>query len=206
MVTLIMAYERALIGATAVGIKINNGIVIGAEKRVSYGGFVLSKVGKKVFVIGDRMAMAAAGLFGDMQTISRLIVAEIMYRERLTSRKISVRAAAKLLSAILYSYKLMPFISEIIFAGYDSDGYHLYVLDPIGSLIEDDYAAVGTGGAIAIGIIESNYNKNMTLDEAEELCIKSIKAAASRDAVSGDGIDIAVITSNGIREKTIPLT
>lgn len=206
MVTLIMAYERALIGATAVGIKINNGIVIGAEKRVSYGGFVLSKVGKKVFVIGDRMAMAAAGLFGDMQTISRLIVAEIIYRERLTSRKISVRAAAKLLSAILYSYKLMPFISEIIFAGYDSDGYHLYVLDPIGSLIEDDYAAVGTGGAIAIGIIESNYNKNMTLDEAEELCIKSIKAAASRDAVSGDGIDIAVITSNGIREKTIPLT
>ncbi|MEM1542025.1 MAG: archaeal proteasome endopeptidase complex subunit beta [Ignisphaera sp.] len=201
-----MAYERAMIGATAVGIKVNNGIVIGAEKRVSYGGFVLSKVGKKVFVIGDRMAMAAAGLFGDMQTISRLIVAEIMYRERLTSRKISVRAAAKLLSAILYSYKLMPFISEIIFAGYDSDGYHLYVLDPIGSLIEDDYAAVGTGGAIAIGIIESNYNKNMTLDEAEELCIKSIKAAASRDAVSGDGIDTAVITSNGIREKTIPLT
>ncbi len=206
MVTPTMAYERAMIGATAVGIKVNNGIVIGAEKRVSYGGFVLSKVGKKVFVIGDRMAMAAAGLFGDMQTISRLIVAEIMYRERLTSRKISVRAAAKLLSAILYSYKLMPFISEIIFAGYDSDGYHLYVLDPIGSLIEDDYAAVGTGGAIAIGIIESNYNKNMTLDEAEELCIKSIKAAASRDAVSGDGIDTAVITSNGIREKTIPLT
>ncbi|MEM4789444.1 MAG: proteasome subunit beta, partial [Ignisphaera sp.] len=138
-----MAYERILIGATAVGLKVNEGIVVGAEKRISYGGFVLSKAGKKVFKIGDRMAMAAAGLFGDMQTISRIITAEVMYREVLTSRKISVRATAKLLSAILYSYKLMPFISEIIFAGYDEEGFHLYVLDPIGSLIEDEYAAVG---------------------------------------------------------------
>lgn len=201
-----MAYERTLIGATAVGIKIDEGVVIGAEKRVSYGGFVLSKVGKKVFIISDRMAMAAAGLFGDMQTISRIITAEVMYKERLTSRKMSVRATAKLLSAILYSYKFMPFISEVIFAGYDTEGYHLFVLDPVGSLIEDDYAAIGSGGTIAIGIIESSYRKNMPIKEAEELCIKSIKAAASRDAVSGDGIDIAVITSNGIKEKTIPLT
>lgn len=201
-----MAYERILMGATAVGLKVNEGIVVGAEKRVSYGGFVLSKAGKKVFKIGDRMAMAAAGLFGDMQTISRIITAEVMYREVLTSRKISVRATAKLLSAILYSYKLMPFISEIIFAGYDEEGFHLYVLDPIGSLIEDEFAAVGTGAAIAIGILENGYRKDMSLSEAEELCVRAIKTAASRDAVSGDGIDIALITKNGITEKSIPFT
>ncbi|MEM1644958.1 MAG: archaeal proteasome endopeptidase complex subunit beta [Ignisphaera sp.] len=201
-----MAYERILIGATAVGLKVNEGIVVGAEKRISYGGFVLSKAGKKVFKIGDRMAMAAAGLFGDMQTISRIITAEVMYREVLTSRKISVRATAKLLSAILYSYKLMPFISEIIFAGYDEEGFHLYVLDPIGSLIEDEYAAVGTGAAIAIGILENGYRKDMSLSEAEELCIKAIKTAASRDAVSGDGVDLALITKNGVVEKSIPFT
>lgn len=200
-----MAYERVLTGATAVGIKVEEGVVIGAEKRVSYGGFILSKAGKKVFKIGDRMAMAAAGLFGDMQTLSRIITAEVMYREILTSRKVSVRATAKLLSAILYSYKLMPFISEIVFAGYDEEGYHLYVLDPLGSLIEDDYAAVGTGAAIAIGIIETGYKKNMSLAEAEDLCIKSIKAATSRDVVSGDGIDLAIITKNGVAEKFIPL-
>lgn len=201
-----MAYERVLTGATAVGIRVEEGIVIGAEKRVSYGGFVLSKMGKKVFRIGDRMAMAAAGLFGDMQTISRIINAEVMYKERLTSRKMSVRATAKLLSAILYSYKLMPFISEIIFAGYDEEGFHLYVLDPVGSLIEDDYAAVGTGATIAIGIIETSYRRDIALSEIEELCIKAIRAAASRDAVSGDGIDIAIITRNSVIEKSIPLS
>jgi proteasome beta subunit len=200
-----MTYEKVLTGATAVGLKVGEGVVIGAEKRISYGGFILSKSGKKVFRIGDRMAMAAAGLFGDMQTISRIITAEVMYRERLTSKKMSVRAAAKLLSTILYSYKLMPFISEIIFAGYDEEGFHLYVLDPVGSMIEDDYAAVGTGAAIAIGILESGYKKDLSLKEAEELCIKAIKTAASRDAVSGDGIDLAIISRNGIIEKSLPI-
>ena len=200
-----MVYERFVIGATAVGIRVNSGVVVGAERRVSYGGYIVSRAGKKVFRIGDRMAMAAAGLVGDMQTLHRILTAEVMYRELLTSTKISVRATAKLLSAILYSYKLMPFISEIIFAGYDEEGYHLYVLDPVGSIIEDDYAAVGTGAPIAIGVIESEYRKDMELDKAVDLAIRSIKAAISRDAVSGDGIDIISISKNGVVEKSITL-
>lgn len=200
-----MAYERLVTGATAVGVKVNDGVVVAAEKRVSYGGYIVSRSGKKVFRIADRMVIAAAGLFADMQSLSRIISAEIMYRELVTSSKMRVRAAAKLLSAILYSYKLMPFLSEIIFAGYDEDGYHLYVLDPLGSVIEDDYAAIGTGASIAIGIIESEYRKDLPIDKAADLVVKSIKAAISRDVVSGDGIDIAIVTKNGVDEKTILL-
>ncbi len=200
-----MAYERLVTGATAVGIKVNDGVVVAAEKRISYGGYIVSRTGKKVFRIADHMVIAAAGLFADMQSLSRIISAEIMYRELLSSSKMRVRAAAKLLSAILYSYKLMPFLSEIIFAGFDEDGYHLYVLDPVGSIIEDDYAAIGTGASIAIGVIESEYKNTLTIDQATELAIKSVKAAISRDAVSGDGIDIAVVTKNGINEKSILL-
>ncbi|MEM2389358.1 MAG: proteasome subunit beta, partial [Ignisphaera sp.] len=97
-----MTYERLTIGATAIGIKAVDGIVVAAEKRISYGGYVVSRVGKKVFKIGDRMVIAAAGLFADMQTLSRVLSAEVMYRELLLSSKMRVRAAAKLLSAILY--------------------------------------------------------------------------------------------------------
>ncbi|MCI4437919.1 MAG: archaeal proteasome endopeptidase complex subunit beta [Ignisphaera sp.] len=200
-----MAYERLLLGATAVGIKVNDGVVIGAERRVSYGGFIVSRAGKKIFKLGDRMAFAAAGLIGDMQTLHKILSAEIMYRELITSSKMNVKAAAKLLSAILYSYKLMPFVSEIIFAGYDEEGYHLYVLDPVGSVIEDDYAAIGTGAPIAIGIIEAEYRKDASLESAIELAIKAIKAAISRDATSGDGIDILAISKGGVIEKNITL-
>lgn len=198
-----MAYERLVTGATAIGIKAVDGVVVAAEKRISYGGYVVSRVGKKVFKIGDRMVIAAAGLFADMQTLSRVLSAEIMYRELLLSSKMRVRVAAKLLSAILYSYKLMPFLSEIIFAGYDEEGFHLYVLDPLGSIIDDNYAAIGTGAPIAIGVIESEYKDGISLDAAVEIAIKAIKAAISRDAASGDGIDIATVDKNGIKERSI---
>uniref|UniRef100_A0A7C4BCM9 Proteasome subunit beta n=1 Tax=Ignisphaera aggregans TaxID=334771 RepID=A0A7C4BCM9_9CREN len=200
-----MSYERIITGATAVGLKVNSGVVVGAEKRISYGGYIVSRAGKKVFKISDRMAIAAAGLVGDMQTLHRILSAEVMYRELITSTKMRIRSAAKLLSAILYSYKLMPFISEIIFAGYDDEGYHLYVLDPVGSVIEDDYAAVGSGAPIAIGIIEAEYQKDLELEKAIDLAIKAIKSAISRDAVSGDGIDVLAISKSGIIEKSIAL-
>jgi len=200
-----LAYEKLLTGATAVGIRLKDAVVLAAEKRVSYGGFIMSKSGKKVFRVSDRIAIAAAGLFADMQTISRILSAEIRYRELLTSTRMRVRSAAKLLSTILYSYKYFPFLSEILIGGVDDEGPHLFVLDFVGSLIEDDYAAVGTGASIAIGIIESEYSPDMGVEKARDLAVKAIKTAASRDVVSGDGIDIAIVRGDGVKEEFVPL-
>ncbi len=196
-----MSYERLVTGATAVGIKVVNGVILAAEKRVSYGGYVMSKTGKKVFLIKGRFGIACAGLFADIQTISRLMSVEIHRYEIETSKTMNVRTAAKLLSVILYQYKYMPFLSEIIFGGVDDEGPHIYVMDPLGSLIEDDYAAVGTGAPIAVGIIESEYSKDLSLERAESLAVKAVKAAISRDAVSGDGVDVVVISNSNSYEK-----
>jgi len=38
-----MSYERLTTGATAIGIKAIDGVVVAAEKRVSYGGYVVSR-------------------------------------------------------------------------------------------------------------------------------------------------------------------
>jgi len=188
------------IGATAAGIRASDGIVLAAERRLAYGGYVLSKSAKKVVKINDRMAMAAAGLFADIQALSRIIAAEIRYRETLISTEMSVKAVAKLLSAIMYSYKYYPFISEVLLGGRDIEGFHLYVLDPVGSVIEDNYAAVGSGATIAIGIIESEYRPDIKIEEAEKIVVKAIRAAASRDVSSGDGIDVAIISASNVIE------
>ncbi len=118
---------------------------------------------------------------------------EIKYYELSNNRKISVKAAAKLLSTLLYQYKMMPFISEIIFGGIDENGPQLFIMDPVGSLIEDDYAAVGSGARTAIGVLESSYSKNISIDQGIELAEKAIRASIERDITSGDGIDILAI-------------
>ncbi len=191
-------------GATAVGIKTKKAVVLAAERRFSYGGFILSKTAKKVFKITDRIAVAGAGLIADIQAIDKIIKAEIRYYEVTMNKEITVKAAAKLLSSILYSYKFMPMFSEFIIGGRDVEGYHLYVMDPLGSLIEDDYAAIGSGAPIAIGIIESEYKDDLDISELKSIAVKSIKAAISRDSMSGDGIDLIVI-SNKVEEEFIKL-
>ena len=61
-----MAFEF-MPGATVVGISYNNGIVLAAEKRVSFGNFVVNKNNKKNFPVTDHVGAACAGRVADMQ-------------------------------------------------------------------------------------------------------------------------------------------
>ena len=200
-----MSYERLGTGATAVGLRTKDSVILAAERRISYGGFVMSKAGRKVFLIKDRYGLAFAGLFADIQTLKRIMTLQIHDYEIENSRKMSVKSAVRLLSVIMYQYKFMPFLSEVTFGGIDEEGPHLYVMDSLGSVIEDDYAAIGTGAPIAIGIIESKYRKDLSPEEAKELALNAIKAAISRDATSGDGIDVVVITPSKSWSESITL-
>jgi proteasome beta subunit len=189
------------LGATTVGLRVEEGVVLASEKRISYGFTVTSKSAKKIFKISDHLGIACAGLIGDMQAIARSLRAELRLYELDTNRKMSIKAAAKLLANILFSQRYMPLMSETLVGGVDDTGSHLFVLDVIGSLIEDDYAALGSGATIAIGILETGYRKDMTVDEARSLAIKAMRAAIERDALSGDGIDVLAITKKGAEER-----
>lgn len=190
-------------GATTVGIVCSDGVVLASEKRVSYGNFVLSRSAKKVFKVSDHIGAACAGLVSDMQILVREIGVYANLFKLETRRPISVKAAAKVMSNLLFSRRLIPYITETIIGGIDEEGPSLYVLDLLGSTIPDKYAAVGSGAEIAIGVLEGEYREGMTVEEGKKLAIKAIKSAISRDAMSGDGIDILIVTKNGISEESI---
>ncbi len=190
---------------TVIGVKAVDGVVIAAEKRMTYDGFVLSKNTRKVFPITDHIGIGFAGLVGDMQFVVRALRMEAKNYELQNNREIKVRSLAKILSIILYSYKLIPLLTEIVVGGVDNKGPQIYVLDPVGSLIEDKYAALGSGGPVAIGIIEKEYRDDMNIDEVEKLVINAIRGAIERDAVSGDGLDILRITKDGYELKELLL-
>ncbi len=190
---------------TVIGVKAVDGVVIAAEKRMTYDGFVLSKNTRKVFPITDHIGIGFAGLVGDMQFVVRALRMEAKNYELQNNREIKVRSLAKILSIILYSYKLIPLLTEIVVGGVDNKGPQIYVLDPVGSLIEDKYAALGSGGPVAIGIIEKEYRDDMNIDDVEKLVINAIRGAIERDAVSGDGLDILRITKDGYELKELLL-
>ena len=189
-------------GATALGLVYSEGIILASERRVTYGYFVTSKAGRKIFKITDHIGAACAGIVSDMQNLIREVEAYANLFKLDINRRISVRSAAKVMSNLLFNRRLFPLITQTIIGGVDDEESSIYVLDVLGSVIPDDYAAVGTGAEIAIGVLEENYRKDMTLQEAKDVVIRTMKSALSRDSMSGNGVDFLIFSKEGVTEES----
>jgi len=197
--------EQFMPGATTIGIVCKDGVILSSEKRVAYGHMVMSKSGKKLFIITDYIGAACAGLVADMQVLIRQVAAYAKLFEFEHKRRLTVKSAAKTMSTILFERRYFPYITQTIVGGVDDEGPSVYVLDPIGSVISDKYATVGSGAEIAIGVLETSYREGMNFEEGKDLIIRSMKSALARDSASGNGIDILRISQNVITEETLAI-
>jgi len=89
-----------------------------------------------------------------------------------------------------------------LIGGWDSDdGNVIYSVDFFGALTKEDAVSTGSGSPVAYGIIEDQYRKGMPVDQVVPIAIQAVNAAIKRNAGTGDGIDVAVITKeSGYRE------
>ncbi len=188
-------------GATAVGITYDNGVVIASEKRIAYGNFLVSKTTKKTFQLTPNVGAAFAGLVADMQILVLQISALAKIRKMELKREIPPNSIAKMISNMMYERRFFPFLTQIIIGGI-IDKPSIYTLDPLGSVLPDEYAAVGTGAEMALGVLDPQFKEKMTEKEAIELAKKAVKSATLRDSFSGDGIDFLVINKEGTKEFT----
>ena len=201
-----MAQQIMVPGACGVAIKCKDGVVLGNDRRATWGYTVTNKSTKKVFKITDYIGLTAYGLIGDFQLLVKIMRAQANLYELDTGERISTKSMGKLVSNYLYSRKMFPLYTNLVVAGVDTDGPKLYTLDAIGSLMPDDYGTAGTGMLMSIGILEAEYKPDITVEEGEKLVEKAIRNSITRDAMSGNGIDIITITAEGIKEKYIEIT
>ncbi|MFM7795744.1 MAG: proteasome subunit beta [Candidatus Nitrosotenuis sp.] len=188
-------------GATAVGITFDSGVVFASEKRIAYGNFLVSKNTKKTYSLTDKVGTSVAGLVADMQILVLQIKALAKIRKMELKRDVPQNSIAKMMSNMMYERRFFPLLTQVIVGGVVGKP-SIFTLDPLGSVLPDDYAAVGTGAEMALGVLDHQYKANMSEKEATDLAIKSVKAATMRDSFSGDGIDVLVITKQGTKEFT----
>ena len=188
-------------GATAVGITFNEGVVFASERRIVYGNFVVSKTTKKTFVITPYVGAACAGLVADMQILSLQIAALAKIRRMEIKRDVPPNTIAKMMSNMMYERRFFPLLTQVIVGGLVGKPT-IYTLDPLGSILPDDYAAVGTGAEMALGVLDPQYKKDLTEAQSIDLAVKSVRAASMRDSASGDNIDVLVVNKDGAKETT----
>ena len=195
-----MQYKK---GTTTVGIVCKDAVILAADRRATAGTLIVDKKAQKVHKITDNIAVTIAGAVADAQLLIKLLRAEVKLKAIRTRRVPTVKETANMLGGLLYSnirqFSLIPGITHFLLAGYDKDGLHLYDLFPDGSVTEiDDYTSSGSGSVIAYGVLESQYQKDLPVDAALKLAIKSVNAALQRDSATGNGIDAIKVTTKGI--------
>jgi proteasome beta subunit len=201
-----MAEQIMIPGACGVAIKCKDGVVLGNDRRATWGYTITNKSTRKVFIITDNIGLTAYGLIGDFQILVKIMKAQANLYQIETGEKITTRSMGKLVSNYLYSRKMFPLLTNLVIAGVDKDGPKLYSLDALGSLMPEDFATAGTGMLMSISILEAEYKPGMTVAEGEKLVEKAIRNSITRDAMTGNGIDILTITSKGSTEKFIEIS
>lgn len=110
----------------------------------------------------------------------------------------TVKGAATLTANILVG---RPHYVQLLIVGVDSSGSSVYSIDSAGGSIPDVYCATGSGSPYMYGVLEDQFKLNMSEKEALRVAAKALLASAQRDAASGNGMDLAVITpESGYRQ------
>ncbi|HIF05188.1 MAG TPA: proteasome subunit beta [Candidatus Poseidoniales archaeon] len=177
---------------STIGICFDGGVVVGADHRATMGHFVANKSVQKLFRIADNLALTTAGLVGHAQSLSRTLAAEMNLFELKRGRLMSVKGAATMTANILVG---RPHWVQLLIAGVDETGGSVYSIDSAGGSIPDEYCATGSGSPYMYGVLEDQFKPGMTEKEALTVAAKALLASAQRDAASGNGMDLSVITA-----------
>ena len=189
-------------GTTILGMVCKDGVVVATEHRATMGNLIAHKATKKLYKIDEHLALATAGLVGDLQVLARYLTAETNLYRLKRDAQMPVGSAATLMSNILNQRKFAPYYVQLILAGWDAQGGHVYSLDAAGGSIPDKYTSGGSGSPFVYGVMEDCYRDDMRTEDGIDLAIRAVSAAMGRDSASGNGIDVAVITEKEF--KVIP--
>jgi proteasome beta subunit len=184
-------------GTTIAGVTTDDAVVLAADRRASVGGgrFVTNKNTRKVESVHPSAAAALSGTVGHLQRFVRLLRAESSLYEDRRGEPIPVEALGTLAGNVLRTSHLA--IQPLV-GGVDDDGPHLFEMDGGGGVLEDRYAAGGSGMQLAYGVLERRYADGLAIEDARRLAADAIDAASERDTASGNGLTVATVTADGV--------
>lgn len=196
--------EQLKTGTTTVGIVCRDGLVLAADKRATAGTMIVDKRAEKVHVLSDDFAVTIAGGVSDAQLLIKLVRAELKLKEVRTNKRPTAKETANLLGGLLYSnirrMSMFPGIVHFLLGGKDTSGLYLYDLYPDGSVSKvPDFVSSGSGSVFALGVLETQFNSELSTADGVKLAVKAIDTALQRDSCSGNGIDVVVITDKEIK-------
>jgi len=184
-------------GTTTLGFRYQGGVLMAVDSRATGGQFIGSQNVRKILPINKYLLGTMAGGAADCVYWERLLSKQCRIYELRNKERISVAAASKLLSNIVYSYKGMGLSMGVMIAGFDKKGSGLYYVDSDGTRTAGDIFSVGSGSTYAFGVLDTYYKWDLTDDQAYDLGRRAIYHATHRDVASGGIVRVYHIKPTG---------
>ncbi|MEM2911635.1 MAG: archaeal proteasome endopeptidase complex subunit alpha [Candidatus Bathyarchaeia archaeon] len=190
------AMELVNRGATILGIKCPEGVVLGAEETVEP--LEESESSWKIFKIDDHIGTAIVGLSSDARVLIDQARIYAQSNKLTYDEPIDVEVVTKRICDIQQLYTqhagVRPFGVSLIFGGVDKTGNRLFITHPSGTYKGHKATAVGAGRETVMNILKEEYRENLSLEDAVKLGVKClVKALEARQLPPR--IKIAVIPS-----------
>lgn len=207
------AIEAIKLGSTAVGLQTKDGCVLAVEKRLTSPLLDPASV-EKIAEIDGHIGAAMSGLVADARTLVDHARVEAQNHTFTYDEPIGVEALTQAVCDLALSFgegqdgdssKRMsrPFGVALLLAGYDElDGPQLFFSDPSGTFVRYKAKAIGAGSEGAQSNLLESYNENMTLEEAEELALSTLKQVME-EKISTENVELArVVPKKGFHIAT----
>ena len=184
-------------GATSIGILVEDGVILLAEKKLQ----PLQEPDsvEKISAIDEHVGVATSGLMAD----ARKLIAEARVKAQSYWLTYEEPVPAEVLAEHICDLKAQftqgggarPYGVAMIFGSVDHDGSpRLYVTDPVGTYWGFLASIIGRGAARAGEYLEQRYDRKMSLNDAIDLALGSLREATEKD-LTEDTVEIAKITT-----------
>ena len=192
------AREAVKRGATAVGVKCREGVVLAVEKRVT-SRLIEPESYEKIFQIDDHIAAASSGIIADARVLVDRARLEAQIYRLTYGEPVPLTVLVKKICDLKQMHTqyggVRPFGAALLMAGVNEKP-ELFETDPSGAYFEWKAVAIGSGRNTAMAIFEEKYRDDMTLADAIKLAVLAL--AKTMEEPSPESIEVAVIT---VKEK-----
>eukprot|EP00045_Choanoeca_perplexa_P001401 m.19514 g.19514 ORF g.19514 m.19514 type:complete len:285 (+) comp10917_c0_seq1:130-984(+) len=184
-------------GTTTLGFKYKGGVIIAVDSRATAGSYIASQTVKKVIEINPYLLGTMAGGAADCSYWERVLAMQCRLYELRNGERISVSAASKILSNIVWNYRGMGLSMGTMVCGWDKKGPGLFYVDSDGTRLTNNIFSVGSGSTYAYGVLDAGYKYELEDEEAYQLGRRAIYHATHRDAYSGGQVNLYHMKESG---------
>ncbi|CUA70148.1 20S proteasome subunit beta 3 [Rhizoctonia solani] len=194
-------------GGSVVAMAGKNCVAIASDLRLGNQALTLGGGFERIFPVTDKLYVGLPGLATDVLTLRERLRFRVNMYTMKEEREIQPRAFVHLVSSTLYEKRFGPYFIEPVIAGLTpgpNPKPFIACTDLIGCITEpEDFVVSGTASSQLFGVAEGLWEPDLEPEDLFETISQTVLNGADRDAYSGWGVIVHLITPDKIITRTL---